>query len=264
MSRQRGLALVSVLWGVAILSLIAAAMLSSSVTTAQLGHNAWNGARASAIADEAVNRAVLSLLDDRLAHQPRVDGVPATYMRDGASVRLWIQDESGKVNVNFASAELLQGLFVSAGLARDDAGRLADTIVARRPAAGFTGGSVAFHSLDELLALSGMSRALLARIEPVTTVYGRSTALNQQVASRQALRAIPGMDEDAITLLLKTRDANRPAPSGDDSTGASLGIADSAFAITVEVRLANARLVRSAVVQFTGDETKPYLVMAWR
>ena len=86
MSRERGLALVSVLWGVAILSLIAAAMLSASLTTAQIGHNSWSAARAGSIADAAVNQAILSLLDDRA--QPRVDGTSSTSAFDGVPVRL--------------------------------------------------------------------------------------------------------------------------------------------------------------------------------
>ena len=90
MSRERGLALVSVLWGVAILSLIAAAMLSASLTTAQIGHNSWNAARAGSVADGAVNQAILWLLDDRA--QPRVDGTAATSAFDGVPVRVWLQD----------------------------------------------------------------------------------------------------------------------------------------------------------------------------
>ena len=130
----------------------------------------WNAARAGSIADQAVSRAILSLLDDRAENQPRIDGVPAPLSIDGVQLRLWIQDESGKINLNFATKELLQSLFVSASMERNDAEGLADRIVARRTPAG---PSIAFRSVDELLAVPGVTRAFFARIEPALTVYGK-------------------------------------------------------------------------------------------
>lgn len=263
MSRQRGLALVSVLWGVAILSLIAAAMLSASVTSAHLDRNGWNAARAGSVADEAVNQAILSLLDARPSRQPRVDAAPATLAIGGVPVRLWIQDESGKINLNFAPKELLQSLLASAGLENSDAGALADRIVARRPA---TDARLAFRSVDELLTVPGVSGTLYARIAPALTVYGKGSAINEQVAPREALRALPQMDDQAIDRLLKERDEKRSAASGDQNgaTGVPLGIADAVFLVTVEVRIDGAHVVRVAAVQFTGDAAKPFLVLAWR
>ena len=257
MSRERGLALVSVLWGVAILSLIAAAMLSASLTTAQIGHNSWNAARAGSVADAAVNQAILSLLDDRA--QPRVDGSAATSNFDGVPMRLWIADESGKINLNYAPKELLQGLFVSAGIGAGDAGELADRIVARRPAADDPHPRLAFRATADVLSVPGMTRALFDRVAPALTVYGRSNAIDNQVAPRQALRALPGMDDDAIARLMEQREAARSAiPAG------ALGVAQSTFQITTEVTAGGAHVVRVAVVQFTGDAAKPYLILAWR
>ncbi|MEI9886374.1 MAG: hypothetical protein WDN08_07695 [Rhizomicrobium sp.] len=261
MRRERGLALVSVLWGIAILSLIAAAMLSASVTSARIGHNTWNAARAGAAADAAVNQAILALLDERAAQRPRVDGTPATLGFDGLAARVWIEDETGKVNLNFASKELLQGLFVSAGLAGGEAGALADRIVARRGDPNDPRPRLAFRAADEVLSVSGMTRALFDRIAPALTVYGKSGALNTQVAPRAALRALPGMSETAVERVLERREEARDAPA---AAGGPLGTAGSDFQITAEVSADGARVVRVAVVQFTGDAAKPYLILAWR
>lgn len=257
MSRERGLALVSVLWGVAILSLIAAAMLSASLTTAQIGHNAWNAARAGSVADGAVNRQILALLDERA--QPRADGTLATVTFDGVPVRVWLQDESGKINLNAAPKELLQSLFVSAGMGAGDAGALADRIVARRAPAGDLHPRLAFRAVEEVLSVEGMTQALFDRVAPALTVYGKNGAINTNVAPREALRAMPGMDEDAIARLIAQREAERTAvPAG------ALGVAQSDFKITAEVTTGGAHIVRLAVVQFTGDAAKPYLIMVWR
>ena len=56
---QRGLALVSVLWGVSILALISSAMLSASRMGAHLEAGAWRAAQGDAIAEAAINRTIL-------------------------------------------------------------------------------------------------------------------------------------------------------------------------------------------------------------
>ena len=252
---ERGLALVSVLWGVAILSLIAAAMLAASVSSSQIGRNVWSATQAGAVADAAVGRAVLSLMDDRMGKQPRVDGKLAVIAVDGVPVRLWIQDESGKINLNYADKSLLQSLFVSAGVAEGEAGALADRIVARR--IGPNGAALfAYRAVDDVLGVPGMTPALFRRVAPALTVFGRNGAPNQSVAPREVLRVLPGMTDDAIADILKARDA---APA---ATGAAAP--QSVYLVTAETRTAGARIVRTAVVTFTGDTTKPYLILAWR
>lgn len=263
MSRQRGLALVSVLWGVAILSLIAAAMLSASLTSAHIDRNDWDRTRANSIADSAVNLAILSLLDDRAARQPRVDAMPADFSIDGVPVRLWIADESGKINVNFADKDLLKAALAAAGVESGDAAALADRIVARRdPKAG----PIAFRSLDELLAVPGMTRDVLARAQSTLTVFGKNPQVNTQAASRQVLRLLPGMTADAVDRVLKGRDEIRATLSqtSDNAAGSPLGIADAVFLVTAEVHAGTANVVRSAAVRFTGDPARPYLIVAWR
>ena len=252
---QRGLALVSVLWGVAILSLIAAAMLSASVTSSELDRNVWNATRAGAVADAAVARAILSLMDDRDGRKPRADGTPATVRFEGIAARLWIQDESGKINLNHADKALLQGLLATAGVSDDRAGALADRIVARRPTPDHPG-PIAYRAVDDVLGVAGMTPDLYRKIAPALTVFGHAAAPDQNVAPRIVLRALPGMSEDAIAEILKARDA---APAG--SGGAA---AQSNYLVTAEVQLAGAHVVRTAVVMFTGDPQKPYLVLAWR
>ncbi|MEI9997222.1 MAG: hypothetical protein WDM91_21680 [Rhizomicrobium sp.] len=264
--RQRGLALVSVLWGIAILSLIAAAMLTASVTSAQLDRNAWNATRAGSIADAVVGRAILSLMDGRSGRQPRVDGTAAAAGFDGVTARLWIQDESGRINLNFADKVLLGSVFASAGLTDDQAAALADRVIARR-APQVPGGPappLAFRAIDALLELPGMTRALYAKIAPLLTVYGTTGAVDQTVAPPAVLKVLPGLDAHAIADLLRAREdalARMAAPGAAPAPRAASG---ATFTITAEVRVGTARVVRVATVQFTGDATKPYLTMAWR
>ncbi|MCD6016859.1 MAG: hypothetical protein K0R88_2943, partial [Solirubrobacterales bacterium] len=60
---SRGIALISVLWITGLLAVIAASFASSTRTEARLARNLVANAKAEAIADGGVHRAVLGLLD---------------------------------------------------------------------------------------------------------------------------------------------------------------------------------------------------------
>jgi general secretion pathway protein K len=257
---QRGLALVSVLWGVAILSIIAAAMVTSSLSTAYVGRNVWNATRGATLDEAAINRTILSLMDQRPGHQPAVDGTSRLLRFDSQQVRVWVQDESGRININFADKGTLQSLVVSAGAGQDKAEALADRIVAlHSPNSALPGNTIAFHTTDELLAVPGMSAALYARILPLITVFGRTGSVNTQAAPRAVLLALPGATANSVADILRDRAQQRAA-----NASTPLNTSGGTFAITAEAHVEGARTIRAAVVQFTGDETKPYWFLSWQ
>jgi general secretion pathway protein K len=258
---QRGLALVSVLWGVAILSVIAAAMLTASLTNAYVGRNMWNATRGATLDEAAINRTLLALMDSRPGRQPRVDGTGRTIAFDGAPVRIWIQDESGRINLNFADKDTLRSLFQSAGIARDAAAALADRIVAARgqAVAGIVT-AISFRTVDDIRRVPGMTTALYARILPLVTVYGRANAVNTLVAPRAVLLALPNADENSVTDMLRDRER----ASATNPPGGALAQPNATFMITAEARVDGAHAVRVAIVQFTGDDTRPYWFLSWQ
>src|ERR1051325_3638874 len=115
--RERGFALVSVLWAISILSLIAAAMASSSNFSYSLQRNELRRVQAEMLAETALNLAVLGLLDPRLEKRWRVDGVQREIVLSGIRVKVAIQDASGLIDLNDADLSLFQSLLVSAGIA---------------------------------------------------------------------------------------------------------------------------------------------------
>ncbi len=257
---ERGLALVSVLWGVSILSLIAAAMLGASLTRARVEHNAEDSAQASALADGAVQLAVLSLLDGRPGRQPRIDGTPGLVRWAGAKIRVAIQAESGLINLNVADKDALSRLLQSAGTERAAADDLAERIVARRTAQPGSA-SPPFETLDQLLQIRGMSEALFDRIAPALTVYGSGNA-DPGTAPSAVLRTLPDYDAERVAEVVKARDEayenrGRSVDAGPVAkTGAS-------FAITAQSVFGGARTTRKAVVLMTGDPANPFLVQEW-
>lgn len=284
MRRERGLALVTVLWGLVILAAIAAVMLSTERISGRLAATGLARAQAEALVDAAVNRAVLGLLDPRIEHRWRIDGAPRDAVFKDRSVRVSIQDEYGKIDLNMASRETLQQMFVVAGEASDAADALADAVLDWREkgdlkrlngakaadyvAAGFDylprGGP--FQTIDELQLVIGVTSELYQRLEPIVTVYSQRQTLNTQTAPRAALLSLPGMDPARVDEMLHVRDT--ADIGGEQIVGGVIGpstqIGGWPFTIRVEVPMATGRLVREVAIRLTGDSRQPFWILATR
>jgi general secretion pathway protein K len=287
MDRQRGFALVTVLWGVLILAVIAAAMLSSVRVSSNLAAAGLARAEAEALADAAVNRAVLGLLDPRVDHRWRVDGVTRGAVFKEWPVSVAIQDEYGKIDLNAAGRDMLRRMFVVAGRTPDEADGLADAVLDWREKgdaprlhgakaddyrkAGYDyvprGGP--FQTVGELKLVMGMTAALFRQIEPIVTVYSQRARLNTETAPLAALLSVPGMDAAQADTLIHTRNAGQPGSAGAGPITAgvidpSLQLAGWPFTIRVEVPMKTGRLVRAVTIRLTGDLNRPFWVLATR
>jgi general secretion pathway protein K len=285
---ERGLALVSVLWALSVLSLIAAAMMSSGILSYRMERNDWQRLQAQALAEFAINRAILGLTDERVEKRWRVDGVAQDFSLGDARLRVRVQDETGKIDLNTADGDLLKRLFLSTGVPVDQADALANRIVDWRtpnddknpdsvkqtniaPAnAGYRPRNGPYQSVDELELMVGMTPALFARIAPAITIYSKGADINQQVAPREALLALPDMDEQKADAIISARTDPAGSP-GQQANGTKLGLIDTAippngrvFSITVEVLSARQRVMEEAVVELTGDSKRPYLILGWK
>jgi general secretion pathway protein K len=281
---EHGLALASVLWTVAALSLIAAAMLSSSMNAARIGRNTWTQLQAQTAADAGVQRAILSLFDPRADRRMSTDAVGQDVVFDGMTVRVWIQDEAGKIDINYASHSLLRGLFKAAGA--DDADALADRVVDWRsfkPTRSLHGATAEdyrhagyayaprgapFQSVDELGLVMGMTPKLLARLAPAVTVYTHDPNFDLRVAPEDVLLTIPGMDASKAEASIAARDAP-PAPAGIGNIptanfAPTTAPAGHAYSITAEVQHDRVRAARHAVVLLSGNPAHPYWLLDWK
>ena len=259
--RQRGYALVSVLWATALLSLIAAMLLMQARTASRIETNALSRAQAEAVADAAVSRAVLAILAARGAAPPRFAGAPLAFTFERADVEIRIQDEFGKVDLNAADETRLRALLREAGLPSDAAERLAARIVERRAT---NASGTGFRSADELRLVSGMTQGLFERLRPALTVHSQSANIDPEVAPELVLRILPGFDERRIRSMLASRPAFSVLDSGTNADGAGPPLNGRAFAIAVDVRMGRARLQTETIVRLTGDPHKPFWILERR
>ena len=108
--RERGFALLLVLWSMALLALLGAHVVATGRAELQLAGNLRGAAAAEAAADGAVHAAIFHLLDaspqrwlpDGMAREMALPG--------GALAVVRVESEQGKVNPNLASLPLMRAL----------------------------------------------------------------------------------------------------------------------------------------------------------
>lgn len=285
---QSGIALVMVLWILALLSVIAGSLVFSSRTEMLMAGNLAALAQAEALADAGVNNAIHELVRPQTDLQRwKGDGLTHLWKFQGAELRVTIVDESAKVDLNAAPAVLLKGLFRALGVAEPDADSLADAVVdwrdaddlrslhgaekAEYAAAGRDYGpaNAQFETIEELRQVMGVNDDLFRRLERLVTVYSRQPGINAGVAPREVLLALPGATAEQVDLFLEQRrsliEQGLPAPAFPGGQGFSTGPIGSVFSIQVEANLSdNVRFFREAVVRMTGDIKGPATVLAWR
>ena len=294
-SRRRGIALIAVLWVLVLLALMAANFTRITRTETNLARNMVENAKAEALADAAVHRAVLGLLATDASTRWSADGTVYRYEFGGGTVRIVIEDESGKIDLNGGESGHLRGLFLVLGVEDDRATALADAIVDFRDeddlrqlngaedpeydAAGLSYGAKddRFAVVAELRQVLGMTRDLYDLAAPFLTVYSNRSGVNVATAPREVLLAVPGVATSEVETLLSARDSGDgggqgtalPIPSASTPTGQGFFTNSPRVTAPVTVRAeaelpGGAVFVREAVVQLAAGGAPPFHVLAWR
>lgn len=252
-----GIALVGVLWLLALLALIGLNVSASSRIELQLTANLKQAAAARHAADAGINWAIWSLLQEGTAGW-LADGSEREFELDGLSIRVALFDEQGKIDLNEVGPELLLGLLLAAEVEESQALALSEAIQDWRDedderrakgaeeteylALGLKGpGNRPFERLSELRRVLGMSDALYARLAPALTLLSNKAEINPLLAPPEVLRALPGLSEERIEQFIGERRRNyaegAPPPLlGDvDPDLLSLTMAGFNYAVDIEV-----------------------------
>lgn len=186
--RQRGFALLIVLWALVLLALVVSGIAASGHTESALAANLQGGAVAEAAADGAVAIALFHTLEAGRDHWS-ADGTLHGLRIGAERVTVRVMDEDGLVNPNTATKALLVALLRRLGTDPDVATHIAAAMVdwrspgpapspggAKEPqyrAAGRSWGppGAAFRSTREIALVLGMTPPLAARLRPYLSVY---------------------------------------------------------------------------------------------
>lgn len=289
--RQTGIALVLVLWILTLLSVIAGSVAFSARTEALTAGNLMGIARANAIVDGAIYRAIYELSKPvaNTTNGWMADGRTYDVTFDDATVKLVISDESAFIDLNAAPAMLLRSLFLSVGVSDQAADALVDAIQDWRDAdelartngaerdqyeaAGmpYVPTNTNFYSVDELVRVMGMTPELFQRVSRTLTVHSGEGFVDSVSAPRDVLLALPNATPEEVDAYIELRSAlradNQPVPPFPlaGASRARQGRQGGVYNFNASVVMSDGVAVgRQAVVRISADPRRPYSILDWK
>lgn len=285
-SSQRGIALVVVLWLVALLALMAVSQTAAVRTETQVVGNLVEAANARAAAYAGLQLAIVDLAKPLPAREMSADGSFYTLGFTSAQLFISISDESGKVDLNAAPGTLLDVLLaaseVEAGRRealvaaildwrdRDKLRRLNGAEEEDYRAAGLDYGprNGPFQSLEELALVRGFDASLFHALAGNLTIYSGSAAVNPAVAPPGVLQALPGYGDEESGALSDGEEPDPADPPEPFRAGFGPASGGSVFSIYVEARLESGVRERlEAIVRLTPSRANAplrYEFLRWR
>jgi general secretion pathway protein K len=249
---QHGAALLLVMWMILLLSGLVAGYAMSARIESMQGNGLARSVAAREVARAGVEYAVSRLLDADPAQRWVPDGRAYRFSFDGAQLEVSVRDETGKVDLNVATPNLLASLLRVQGEPAESATRLAGAIVDWRDedslvqvaggaedpnyaAAGLAWGAkdAPFETVAELEQVLGMRPDLFRSVAPYLTVHGGLPMPDATFADGPVLQAM-GVE--------------RPQPIGDSLPVNGSGT----YSIDSRARLANGRRAHLSVILRVG------------
>jgi len=276
--RQRGVALLVVLWACTLLAILLGGYAMLARTEGMQARYQFAQVRAHYAAEAGVMRAIYAMQDPSPRTRWVPDGRNYDFPYEGAKVKLAVVDESGKVDLNASSPDVLRGLFRAAGANDNAATELAKHVVEwrsfgrgpddlNRLAAAYTSAGrdysprhAPFASIEELQMVLGMDPVLYRKIASQVTLWSGRNAPDPTYAPALALQAIPGMTPQQANAVYAARQQGQ-RPTG---LGGSQGVTHS---IRSEATMPDGtRAVLRATVRLQGARAgaQPYAVLRWQ
>ena len=290
MIRQRGMAMVLVLWVLSILIIMAGSFALSMRREAAIVSVIKNNAHVMAIAESGLALAEMMLLNPDPNKVWRADGNIYEIVAADAKIRIRLLSETGKIDINKADQTVLQSLMAFAPVDSDQQSKLVNAILDWRDAddlvhidgaekeeyqeAGLSyhPSNKPFESTEELQLILGMNKSVLAWLDPLVTVYSKQPRVNYQVATKQILQTIPGLDEGIVdsyvAMRLDSAKNNLPVPPFPVTTGGvnTATGQDNILTLVSEAIINDGSKASLSVVIKKSDNngTTPFQILKWQ
>jgi general secretion pathway protein K len=271
--------IVATLWSLTLLAAISISLAFTGNVSYRLAQNSFHIAFDDALADAAVNRAVLALLDPRTDSRRLMNAADQKFDFGGASIRIRIHDELGKIDLNQADGSTLVKLFQSTGIDPAAAEALVGKVLDWRDASPFkrVNGAKAdeyraagydylprngpFQSVDELTLVMGMTRDLYKRVEPALTVYSGRQFVDPQFATPEALAALPSLANAHAAATGQSTGSMTAAPMSGLAGNPISVLKGRAFTIDTEILRSTDVARHHSAVRLTGNPADPFWIL---
>jgi general secretion pathway protein K len=282
---ERGFVIVAVLWilmALSTLAIIFSLYLSGSARALSVNDTAL---QAEALVSASLELAAYQLLLSDESARPSHGSFH--FRMDNADVVVAFKSETARIDLNFASNEVLANLFAGLGAEKAAAQEDADRIIGwrTRPVAGASNDEAALYAaaglgysprqslfthVNELALVVGLPPALVDRALPFVTVFNGSSGVDPLIAAPEVIAALPGKTPAGPNDVLGQRPAlsNDTAATTAASPGPAQGNATSeksaSYRIETTINFNDGRRTASEVVIAFGDEAEPYRVLSWQ
>jgi general secretion pathway protein K len=280
--RDKGFALLLVLWVIALLTVLAFSLSFGTRTQAKIDRNQYDKARAQTSADAGVNLAILGILGRTSETRWRLDGSPRELTFGDTTIRVKVQNEAGKMDLNYAGKDVLAGLLRTLGSEAEAAEGLAAAVVdwknRRRsrwrqmadnaPGSLQIGEVQPFLALEDLRTVTGVTPEIYDRASPFLTILSGSDRVDPLSAPREVLLSLPSANLREVDAYIAARAEIGPDPAalpGLDSISAYFKTGLVAYVtISSESKVAGARFIRDATVSFVTGGTERFRFVTWQ
>lgn len=212
-ARQKGFALVLVLWILSLLTIMAGSFALTMRREASIIEGIKNNAQAMSIAESGIAMAEMMMLIPDVDKRWRADGSVYQINFTNAKVRIRLLSEAGKIDLNTADEALLQGLISQVPIEEEQQTRLVNAIIDWRDEDDLVRADGAekkeyqdaglsyqprnkpFQSIEELQLVLGMNENIYSWLQDLITVYSGQPTVNLQLASPEVLQVMPDLDE---------------------------------------------------------------------
>ena len=284
--RQRGIALMLVMWVLTLLTLMAVSMTAALRTETALTDNQVAETRFRMLSDAAIAYAALRFMmpppesdEDLETAVWRPNGAPRGWRFAGSELTIAVFNEQSRINLNQADPTLLAALLEALQVPEDQAGTLAAAIADwrdeddlalvngaedddyRKAGAAFGAKDAPFIAVEELRQVLGMTQEIYRRLAPEVTIEGEGNTLAEGFASPAVLAATRGISLEVAQRQIADRDETTiPGARGPRTLDRGGPI----YRIQVTEQLAGQPGRRmEALIELMPGQQPPYLVH-WR
>jgi general secretion pathway protein K len=239
--RPPGFALLLVLVTLVLLSAVALHLSATGRTEAQIAFNLLANAKAEALADAGVERAVFALVDADATRRWAPDAPPHELRLAGGTALIELHDENAQINPNRAPEGLIGALLRVVGVDQAGARRIAVALGERRRRGG------PLETIDELAGLADMTPQILEAIRPHLSLVSLAVVPDPGPASPPVRQAVD-----------LYRDRGVPSQARPGASARVIGVR--VVAMTED----GAAFRREAVVRLESESARGFAVLVWR
>ncbi|GGA26790.1 general secretion pathway protein GspK [Dyella nitratireducens] len=279
---QRGVALLLVMWACTLLAILLGGYAVLAHTEGLQSSYQFQQAQAHYAAEAGVMRAIYALQAPNVNDRWIGDGRVYPFEFEHAKVGVSVTSESGKVDLNAASPDVLTRLFQNAGVDAPHASEITQAIVdwrsfpispqqiAQRKAAYTAAGrdygprNGPFASVEELQMVLGVTPDIYANIAPYVTIWSGRASPDPNTAPLLALASVPGMDLQHAAAIIAARPTSSAGANAAAGLVANNGITHS---IRSEAELADGtRAILRVTVRLQGYRpgSQAFAVLRWQ